>query len=55
MHHLRLRIPRDADDTNHRILQSSSMSMAPIESIDKIGSSMEVISLPWETLNPFNC
>ena len=39
-----LRLPNsDADDTNHRILQSSSMSMATTESIDKIGSSMEVI------------
>ena len=38
-----LRLPNsDADDTNHRILQSSSMSMAT-ESMDTVGPNMEVI------------
>ena len=39
-----LRLPNsDADDTNHRILQSSSMSMAT-ESMDTVGPNMEVIN-----------
>ena len=39
-----LRLPNsDADDTNHRILQSSSMSMAT-ESVDTVGPNMEVIN-----------
>ena len=39
-----LRLPNsDADDTNHRVLQSSSMSMAT-ESVDTVGPNMEVIN-----------
>ena len=39
-----LRLPNsDADDTNHRVLQSSSMSMAT-ESMDTVGPNMEVIN-----------
>ena len=41
-HHLHLRVPRDADDTKHRILESTSMSMAT-ESMDTVGPNMEVI------------
>jgi len=38
-----LRLPNsDADDTNHRILESTSMSMAT-ESMDTVGPNMEVI------------
>ena len=40
-----LRLPNsDADDTNHRILQSSLMSMATTVSMDTVGPNMEVIN-----------
>ena len=45
-HHLHLRVPRDADDTKHRILESTSMSMAmATESMDTFrpNTNMEVI------------